>query len=109
MAGKKPKALAVMSEDELRRHVLDILGMLDASKDDQDSVMRRVRSIACKRFFSFALPNLPSALARDVEELKEAGASKEIIIAFVVHKAPDTEMAIRVLMQEVASEASDSI
>jgi hypothetical protein len=104
MVGRKPNTVQTMNDDELRGHVLAILGMTNASGDDQDAAMRGVRSIARKRFTSSALPCLPKALAKDVHEMRDAGASAEIIADFVVHVVPDSDARIRILMQEVAAE-----
>ena len=73
MIGRKSKAVKIVSDDELRLHLLIILGMTSATKDEQDVVMRHVRSIARKRFTRYAIPNLPKALARDVQEMRNAG------------------------------------
>ena len=104
MLGRKPKTTTMMGDEELRAHVLTLLGMTDASKDAQDTIMHHVRSIARKRFTRFAVPTLPKALAKDVQEMRGAGVSAEIVTDFVVHMVPDSDARICALMQEVAME-----
>jgi hypothetical protein len=106
MLGRKPRAAKTMSDDELRSHVLAVLEMTNASTDGQDAAVRRVRSIARKRFATSALRSLPRALARDVQEMRDAGASEDSVTDFVVRMMPDSDAQIRVLMQKVAAEAS---
>jgi hypothetical protein len=104
MIGRKPKTTETMSDEELRAHVLALLGMTDSSKDAQDTVMHHVRSIARKRFTRFAVPALPKAVAKDVQKMRAEGVSPEIVTDFVVHMVPDSDARIHALMQEVATE-----
>lgn len=104
MFGRKPKAMEVMDEDELRAHLLAILGMTDATRAQQEIVLSSVRSIARKRFTRFSLPTLPKTVAKDVQEMRNAGVSAEIITDFVVQMVPDSTARLQALMQEAAAE-----
>lgn len=104
MFGRAPRAMDVMDNDELRRHMLTILRMTDASKAQQDVVMHRLRSIARKRFARSVIPNLPKTQARDVQQMRGAGVSADTITDFVVQVVPDAEARIQLLMKEAATE-----
>lgn len=104
MIGRKPKTTDIMDNDELRRHMLTITRMTDASKAQQDVIMHRLRSIARKRFIRSAIPNLPKTLARDVQQMRGAGVSADTITDFVVQMVPDAEARIQFLMKEAATE-----
>ena len=104
MIGRKPKANDIMDNDELRRQMLTIARMTDASKAQQDVAIQRLRSIARKRFIRSAIPNLPKTLARDVQQMRDAGVSAETITDFVVQMVPDAEARIQFLMKRLPKE-----
>jgi hypothetical protein len=104
MIGKRPRNMNLIDNDELRRHMMKIVRMTDASKAEQDVVMYRLRSIARKRFIRSTIPNLPKTLARDVQQMRGAGVSADTITDFVVQMVPDAEARIQFLMKEAATE-----
>lgn len=86
-----------MNNHELRQKLVSILGLSDASSEDQNAVIYRVESLAQKQF----LMDLPDALSDEqVEELEQKPANE--VMTWAAQQLPNYEAIMQDLLLDIA-------
>ncbi|HEV2403202.1 MAG TPA: hypothetical protein VGS08_03295 [Candidatus Saccharimonadales bacterium] len=93
-------------KDNLRGSVLKAVGLINASKEDQDATLYRIEQVARKRF-ALALPELlTDKQLEHVDSMYKAGDEEVVVMQWIEGQIPQYEEAMSAIILDVAEEAA---
>lgn len=93
-------------DEQLKQRVLTVLGMTDASQEEQDATLYYLEDIANKRF-ALALPEILNVeQLHEIDAMREQGKTGEEIAGWIQDQLPQYEQLIRAMIEDVADEVA---
>ena len=97
----------MMFDEKLRDEVVRILGMKEATDEEQEVALSYIENIANKRFARAVPDMLEDEQLKVIESMQQDGKSEENIVAWIKEQIPQHQEMLDAVILDVADEIAE--